>query len=78
MESKPVLYSTWTSSCAWRVRIVLSFKNIDYITRAIDLDKNEQFTEEFALVNPMKHVPALVIGKFIAQLILTIFIFLWD
>lgn len=60
---RPVLYSYWRSSCSYRVRIVLAWKNIPYEYRAIHLLKNggEQLTDEYAEINPMKLVPALSI-----------------
>lgn len=39
-SAKPVLYSYWRSSCSWRVRIVLNYKNIDYDYKAIHLVKD--------------------------------------
>jgi hypothetical protein len=54
--SRPVLYSYWRSSSAWRVRIVLALKGIDYEYRAINLLKSEQASEEFSHKNPMKVV----------------------
>ncbi|CAD6995057.1 probable maleylacetoacetate isomerase 2 [Ceratitis capitata] len=59
----PILYSYWHSSCSWRVRIALNFKNISYETRAINLRKPEgdQHTKEYSSVNPMHQVPTLVI-----------------
>lgn len=62
----PILYSYWHSSCSWRVRIALNFKNISYETRAINLRKPEgdQHTEEYSSVNPMQQVPTLVIGEY--------------
>jgi len=64
MSSKPVLYSYFRSSCSWRVRIVLAWKGIDYEQKPVNLmkDGGEQMSEEFKKLNPMKQVPALVIG----------------
>ncbi|XP_067627754.1 probable maleylacetoacetate isomerase 2 [Eurosta solidaginis] len=61
--NKPILYSFWSSSCSWRVRITLNLKNIPYEIKPINLLKSggEQHTEEYRMVNPMKVVPTLQI-----------------
>lgn len=60
---KPLLYSYWRSSCAWRVRIALNLKEIAYDIKPISLVKagGEQHFNEFRDVNPMEQVPALQI-----------------
>ncbi|CCD73500.1 maleylacetoacetate isomerase [Caenorhabditis elegans] len=61
--AKPILYSYWRSSCAWRVRIALALKNIDYEYRPIDLFSEESKNNaEFVKHNPAKKVPTLVIN----------------
>lgn len=59
---KPVLYSYFRSSCAYRVRIALAWKNVDYEYKAVNLikDGGEQHSAEFIKLNPMEQVPALV------------------
>nr|XP_037289327.1 maleylacetoacetate isomerase-like isoform X1 [Rhipicephalus microplus] len=59
---KPVLYSYFRSSCAYRVRIALAWKNVDYEYKAVNLikDGGEQHSAEYMKVNPMEQVPALV------------------
>uniref|UniRef100_G3MM10 Uncharacterized protein n=1 Tax=Amblyomma maculatum TaxID=34609 RepID=G3MM10_AMBMU len=59
---KPVLYSYFRSSCAYRVRIALAWKHIDYEYKGVDLmkDGGEQHSAEYFKVNPMMQVPALV------------------
>uniref|UniRef100_A0A8C4WX86 Maleylacetoacetate isomerase n=1 Tax=Eptatretus burgeri TaxID=7764 RepID=A0A8C4WX86_EPTBU len=59
----PVLYTYFRSSCAWRVRIALALKGIDYDQVAVNLIKNggEQYQEQFKMKNPMGQVPLLVI-----------------
>lgn len=55
-----VLYSSWRSSCSYRVRICLNLKNIKYELKAVDSSKLatsagvETYTQ-----NPMNYVPAL-------------------
>jgi hypothetical protein len=55
MASKPVLYSSWKSSCAWRVRIALAWKGIEYTYKAVHLAKDgDQHKDEFSKLNPNK------------------------
>ncbi|KAG9291591.1 hypothetical protein G9A89_022010 [Geosiphon pyriformis] len=63
-EEIPVLYSYYRSSCSWRIRISLNYKDIKYETRPIDITKGEQKTPEYTLINPYQEVPALIIGGF--------------
>eukprot|EP01100_Stratorugosa_tubuloviscum_P004496 TRINITY_DN212_c0_g1_i1.p1 TRINITY_DN212_c0_g1~~TRINITY_DN212_c0_g1_i1.p1 ORF type:complete len:212 (-),score=89.10 TRINITY_DN212_c0_g1_i1:138-773(-) len=68
--SEIVLYSYWRSSCSWRVRLVLHYKNITFTYIPIHLVKNggEQLKDEFKMLNPMAQIPALSIdGHLIAQ-----------
>ncbi|CAG9312754.1 unnamed protein product [Blepharisma stoltei] len=53
------LFSYWRSSCSWRVRIVLSIKNIPYQYHAINILSGEQKGEEYIEKNPLKQVPYL-------------------
>ena len=59
-----VLYSYWRSSCSYRVRIALHLKHLAFETRAVSLlkDGGQQLADDFARVNPMRAVPALVVG----------------
>ncbi|KAK2152259.1 hypothetical protein LSH36_334g05026 [Paralvinella palmiformis] len=61
--SKPVLYSYFRSSSAWRVRIALAYKGIDYEYRPVHLvkDGGQQNMEEYMILNPMAQVPTLII-----------------
>lgn len=62
---KTILYSYWHSSCSWRVRIALNWKNIPYETRAVNLLKpgGEQHVADYRMINPMAQVPTLLIGR---------------
>lgn len=60
--AKPILYSAWSSSCSWRVRIALHLKYIDFVVKPIETTKGEQLSDEYQQINPMKQVPALIIG----------------
>ncbi|XP_056696274.1 glutathione S-transferase 1 isoform X2 [Spinacia oleracea] len=59
-KPKLKLYSYWLSSCAWRVRIALNFKGVDFEYKAVNLVKGDQFTHEFQKLNPLSYVPVLV------------------
>ncbi|CAI2316013.1 unnamed protein product [Caenorhabditis sp. 36 PRJEB53466] len=61
--SLPILYSSWKSSCAWRVRIALALKDIEYEYRPVDLNSEESKNNpEFVKHNPARKVPTLVIN----------------
>ena len=59
MTSKPKLYSFWRSSAAFRVRIALNLKGIDYQVIPVHLNKNggDQLSELYASKNPNRLVP---------------------
>jgi len=58
---RPVLYEYWRSSAAYRVRIALKLKGVDYESRPIDLREGTQNSAEFRAVNPFGLVPMLEI-----------------
>ena len=62
--NKVVLYNFWKSSCSWRVRMALKFKNIEYEYVAIDLLKNENKSDKYKKISPLGHVPALLIDNY--------------
>ncbi|AWB68927.1 maleylacetoacetate isomerase [Saccharobesus litoralis] len=55
------LYSYWRSSAAYRTRIALNFKQLNYKIVPVNLapDSNEQQTATYGEVNPARLVPAL-------------------
>eukprot|EP00058_Branchiostoma_floridae_P003742 XP_002589230.1 hypothetical protein BRAFLDRAFT_120766 [Branchiostoma floridae] len=59
----PLLYSYFRSSCAWRVRIALNLKGIEYDQAPVHLikDGGQQNSEEYKQKNPMAQVPTLII-----------------
>jgi len=59
--SRPVLYDYWRSSAAYRVRIALNLKGIDYESRQIDLREDQQKSAEYRALNPQGLVPMLEI-----------------
>jgi maleylacetoacetate isomerase/maleylpyruvate isomerase len=63
MQAK--LYSFWRSSAAFRVRIALNLKGVDYAVIPIHLNKHggDQQSAEYADKNPNRLVPLLDDGK---------------
>ena len=59
--SRAVLYDYWRSSAAYRVRIALNLKGVDYERRQIDLRDGEQRSDEYLARNPQGLVPMLEI-----------------
>jgi maleylacetoacetate isomerase len=60
-----ILYSYFRSSAAYRVRIALNLKNIDYEIRPVHLLKHggEQFDPDYLALNPQGRVPALAVDN---------------
>jgi maleylacetoacetate isomerase len=58
---KPILYDYFRSSAAYRVRIALNLKGVDYESRQIDLREGEQRSDEYRKLNPQGLVPMLEI-----------------
>ena len=58
---RPVLYDYFRSSAAYRVRIALNLKGIDYERRQIDLRDDQQKSAEYRALNPQGLVPMLEI-----------------
>ena len=54
------LYGFFRSSAAFRVRIALNLKELDYERAAVHLRRGEQRAPEFLKLNPQALVPALV------------------
>lgn len=64
VDTKAVLYGFWASSCSWRVRAALHYKQIPFEERHIDIvQEKKQLSDEYKAINPMQKVPSLVIGK---------------
>ena len=61
----PKLYSFWRSSAAFRVRIALNLKGMDYEIIPVHLGKNggEQMSEEYSDKNPNRLVPLYESGE---------------
>jgi maleylacetoacetate isomerase len=56
-----VLYDYYRSSAAYRVRIALNMKGVDYEQRPVNLLESEQKSEEYRALNPQGFVPMLEI-----------------
>lgn len=54
------LIGYWRSSAAYRVRIALNLKGIEYQDRFCDLQAGEQHGEEYKRLNPQGLVPTLI------------------
>ena len=59
--ARPILYDYWRSSAAYRVRIALNLKGVDYEQRQVDLREDEQKSAEYRSINPQGLVPMLEI-----------------
>jgi maleylacetoacetate isomerase len=59
--SRPVFYEYYRSSAAYRVRIALNLKGVDYESRPVNLLESEQRGEDYRELNPQGLVPMLEI-----------------
>ena len=59
--SPVVLYDYYRSSAAYRVRIALNLKGVDYERRPVNLADGEQRSDEYRALNPQGLVPMLEI-----------------
>jgi maleylacetoacetate isomerase len=59
--TRPVLYDYFRSSAAYRVRIALNLKGIDFEQRPINLAEGAQKGEAYRALNPQRLVPMLEI-----------------
>jgi len=57
--TRPIFYEYFRSSAAYRVRIALKLKGVDYESRQIDLREGEQSSDEYRAINPQGLVPML-------------------
>ena len=60
------LYGYWRSTAAYRVRIALHLKGIEFDSISVHLVKNggEQHKDNYAAINPNQLVPTLIDGDF--------------
>lgn len=59
-----ILYDYWRSSAAYRVRIALNLKQIDYKSISIDIANGEQKNDSYLTKNPQGLVPILSIDGY--------------
>jgi maleylacetoacetate isomerase len=59
--SRPILYDYYRSSAAYRVRIALNLKGVDYERRPVNLLNSAQRSDEYRAVNAQGLVPTLEI-----------------
>lgn len=70
------LYSYWRSSAAYRVRIALNLKQIDYQQKAVNLLTGQGQPIEFHLLNPTGLVPVFVHNDVVLNQSLAIMLYL--
>ena len=58
---KPILATYWRSSCSFRVRIALGYKNVAYEPLLVNLLEGEQNKPAHRAKNPIGQVPTLTI-----------------
>lgn len=58
---RPILYDYFRSSAAYRVRIALNLKRVDYESRPVNLARGEQKEADYRALNPQGFVPMLAI-----------------
>ena len=59
-DSPRILYGYFRSSAAYRVRIALNLKGLDYAQQPVSLVKREQRGDDYLALNPQGLVPALL------------------
>jgi maleylacetoacetate isomerase len=59
--TRPILYDYFRSSAAYRVRIALNLKGVDYESRQVDLRVGDQRSDGYRALNPQGLVPMLEI-----------------
>ena len=59
--TSPILYDYYRSSAAYRVRIALNLKGIEYESRPVNLAEGDQKSADYRSVNPQGFVPMLEI-----------------
>ncbi|WP_115718333.1 maleylacetoacetate isomerase [Gallaecimonas mangrovi] len=61
------LYGYWRSSAAYRVRIAMAIKGVDYVSIPVHLvkDGGQQHGQEYCAINPSQLVPSLIDGPLV-------------
>ena len=74
--SRAILHDYYRSSAAYRVRIALNLKRVDYEQRPVNLAAGEQKDAAFRAINPMGFVPMLEIDGLALTQSLSIMVYL--
>ena len=74
--TRPILHDYFRSSAAYRVRIALNLKGIDYESRQVNLVEGAQKSDEYRALNPQGLVPALEIDGHLLTQSLAIMVYL--
>ena len=61
MTTRPILYDYFRSSAAYRVRIALNLKAVEYESRPVNLLESAQKSDDYRALNPQGLVPMLEI-----------------
>lgn len=64
MSQNLKLYHYWRSSCSWRVRWALCYKNVPYQEETVNLLNNEQNQPTYLNSNPSGTVPYIATSQF--------------
>ena len=74
------LYGYWRSSAAYRVRIALNLKGLDYHSESVHLvkDGGQQHLESYQSLNPAELVPTLVDGELVLNQSMAVLQYLED
>lgn len=59
--TRPILHDYYRSSAAYRVRIALNLKGVDYDSRMVNLAEGQQRSADYRALNPQGFVPMLEI-----------------
>jgi maleylacetoacetate isomerase len=59
--TRPILYDYYRSSAAYRVRIALNLKGVEYESRPVNLAGGDQKSADYQALNPQGFVPMLEI-----------------
>lgn len=74
--SGAILYDYWRSSAAYRVRIALNLKRVEYESRSVNLLESEQISDAYRALNPQGLVPCLDIDGHLLTQSLAIIVYL--
>ncbi|KAI6238784.1 Maleylacetoacetate isomerase [Aphelenchoides fujianensis] len=73
---RPILYGAWASSCTWRVRCALHFKEIEFDVQPVS--KSDLKSETYRDLNPVGQIPLFLHGQAVISESLAIIDFLED